>query len=169
MYIRNLILLLISFMLNYQIFIYKFYRVLYLFPTRRKTKSTYFRKQTDRNYQTRTAPKDSMYLLDSLFPNKFLPGRHWTCIFSPWWIFERLSMPYYITRGYIQILLYKWVVMRYLIRFVFVSDQTENKIYVFSKTNGQELSDAYSPEGLNVSSIAIYTDENQYINSGIQV
>jgi len=50
-------------MLNYQIFIYKFYRVLYLFPTRRKTKSTYFRKQTDRNNQTRTALEDSMYLL----------------------------------------------------------------------------------------------------------
>lgn len=51
--------------------------------------------------------------------------------------------------------------------FVFVSEQTENKIYVFSKTNGQELSDAYSPEWLNVSSIAIYTDENQYINNGM--
>ena len=51
--------------------------------------------------------------------------------------------------------------------FVFVSEQTENKIYVFSKTNGQELSDAYSPGGLNVSSIAIYTDENQYINNGM--
>ena len=51
--------------------------------------------------------------------------------------------------------------------FVFVSEQTENKIYVFSKTNGQKLSDAYSPGGLNVSSIAIYTDENQYINNGM--
>ena len=91
-------------------------------------------------YGTRHRTNKNKYILlrgdnvlgDSFFQDKSLPGRHWTCIFSPWFIFECLSMPCYITSGYIQIILYKWIVMRYVIRDRLIHFQISN---VFKLSN----------------------------------